>query len=394
MKWTGLLVPGICALALTAGFAMNSLAGEEKPDAAGASKPVKKYLGDPHKRSATHERLKEMLGKWDVTMKVVPKIDAEPMVLTSVATRTLINDGLLVREECTWDIPGFGGPRRFMFLYGYNSGTGDFEKMEIGEDTTQINLLTGPWDGKSNEIEIRSHHGTMQWGGTMLFESRTVIHLDDLESKDAEGKVTGITRRERHITHDKIGDEPEYPRWEFTYTPRGIPAPDMAKVKAHMTPGPGQKWLEGMIGTFTATMEMKAAASPDVMKGTGSVTRSWKVPGLILEETAVWKTPMGELTMHAILSHHNGTGEFEMIYFHAMNSNTDRMTGKTGKDGTLTLSGEVWDPYMGETVTKTVQVTPEKDGKSTGHMTLKYGTTEFYTGTLEYVRAKDGEPSK
>jgi len=393
MKLTTIITT-TAALSLTIMLAL-AISAQDKPEGEKASepassKPLKKIVGDPHKKSAQHERLKELLGIWDVKMLVKPRVDAEAIELTSIATRTSQYDGKLVREEVLWDIPGMGGVNHFTFLYGFNSGTGDFEKMEIGQDTTQINLLTGPWDGKANRIEIRGHHGRVQYG-TMEFDSRTVIVLEDNETRDAEGNVVGTVRRERHQTFSTMGDQPEYLQWEFIYTKRKLPTPDMAKMAVHMTPGEGHKRLEAMIGEFTTEMTITMSSSPEASVMKGKATRAWKVPGLILEETTVWGEAPHAFTMHVLIGHHNGTGEYEMTYMHPMNSSMERLTGKADESGTITLSGMVWDSYMGERVLQKSIVRPEVDGVTRGTMTLTYGDITFSTATMKFTRVKSDE---
>jgi hypothetical protein len=135
--------------------------------------------------------------------------------------------------------------------------------------------------------------------------------------------------------------------------------PMMKAMMDYATPGPAQKAMQGMVGTWTASVKSYMDPTKPPVESTGTSTYSSLMDGRYLQEN-VESTFMGQpFHGHGIYGYDNALKKYVSTWVDSMGTGIMYSTG-TSTDGgkTITYTGKATDPMTGK----------EQSYRSTMHM--------------------------
>ncbi len=325
--------------------------------------------GHPHQVTLNHALLQEMLGEYDITMRVRFAPDLPWIEQHSVAKREPWYGKLFVREETVWDIPGMG-KRHFTFYWGFSGVTGKMQKLAMAEMNTELTHLSGDWDPISRTA-------TIDYTGDNHGLGKTVIKFGEPGSG-----------HEVHTTYAYAEDGSEYEQWQFVYKPRTINQFDPEKAAAFATPKDAHRRLADMVGRWKASMKLHVTGMDEPIEMRGTSICTWGIEGKFINEVAVW----GDLTkggyeMHFTHGFHNGTGEYQTSFVSSTGTSIELLSGKPDPEtGAITLTGNIWDPHMGEPVPSRSVLHPIDGRVRRGELWLRYAGKWSKAADITYTR--------
>ena len=124
-----------------------------------------------------------------------------------------------------------------------------------------------------------------------------------------------------------------------------------AWMKAAM-PGKHHKYLEALIGDFTADVKIWESPDAEPMQFTGTISRKWILDGHFVQETVEADSPFGPFKAVGFIGFNNIDGEYQFIW---LENQSTTITVNSGfynvEEKTLIQMGKHRDPATGKVVT-------------------------------------------
>ncbi len=128
--------------------------------------------------------------------------------------------------------------------------------------------------------------------------------------------------------------------------------PEMEAMMKASTPGQHHRYLDALVGDFTADVKFWMTPDSEPMEFTGTVSREWVLDGHFIKETIKADSDMGPFKAISYIGYNNIDGQYESIWLE--NTSTAITSGSgTYNPATKTLSmmGKHRDPTTGHLIT-------------------------------------------
>ncbi len=118
------------------------------------------------------------------------------------------------------------------------------------------------------------------------------------------------------------------------------------------TPGQHHRYLDALVGDFTADVKIWMTPDSEPMEFTGTLKREWVLDGHFIMETIKADSPMGPFEAICFIGYNNIDGQYESIWLE--NASTAITSGSGNYDAetkTLRMMSKYRDPATGHLIT-------------------------------------------
>lgn len=128
--------------------------------------------------------------------------------------------------------------------------------------------------------------------------------------------------------------------------------PEMEAWMKAGAPGEHHKYLEALIGDFTADVKIWETPDAEPMQFTGTVSRKWILDGRFVQETVEAESPFGSFEAVGFIGYNNIDGEYQFAW---LENQSTTMTVNSGfyntEEKTLIQMGKHRNPVTGKLIT-------------------------------------------
>ncbi len=118
------------------------------------------------------------------------------------------------------------------------------------------------------------------------------------------------------------------------------------------TPGQHHRYLEALVGDFTADVKIWMTPDSEPMEFTGTLSREWVLDGHFVKETIKADSPMGPFEAIGFVGYNNIDGQYESIWLeNASTAITSGSGNYNAETKTLRMMSKHRDPATGQVIT-------------------------------------------
>ncbi len=128
--------------------------------------------------------------------------------------------------------------------------------------------------------------------------------------------------------------------------------PEQKAIMKAATPGQHHRYLDALVGDFTAEVKIWMTSDSEPMEFTGTLKREWVLDGHFIKETIKADSPMGPFEAIGFIGYNNIDGQYESIWLE--NASTAIMSGSgmyNPETNILFMMSKHRDPATGHLIT-------------------------------------------